>query len=72
MHCRKPLEIQNDIIHEYEPFIINLIAIKCRIIEGIPTPTEHSKLIWLKRENLNSLVWATADVPAVENLLKEQ
>jgi len=64
-------EILNDIIHEYENFIINLIAIKCRIVEGTPTPKEHSTLIWLKRENLDSLKWATADVPAVELLMDE-
>src|SRR5688572_22153215 len=47
-------EIFNDNIHEYETFIINLISIKCNVVEGLPKPNEHSKLIWLKRENLNS------------------
>jgi 8-oxo-dGTP diphosphatase len=65
-------ELHNNITHEYETFIINLIAIKCRITEGNPTPTEHSILIWLKRENLNSLVWAPADIPAVELLVNEK
>ncbi|ALC91467.1 DNA mismatch repair protein MutT [Bacillus sp. FJAT-18017] len=73
LHCEvKPSEIHNDITHEYETFIINLIAIKCKILSGTPIPTEHSKLIWLKRENLNSLVWAPADIPAVENLINEK
>ncbi|PLS18707.1 8-oxo-dGTP diphosphatase MutT [Bacillus sp. M6-12] len=73
LHCQvEPTELHNDITHEYESFIINLISIKCRIIQGTPIPTEHSKLIWLKRENLNSLVWAPADVPAVEKLIKEK
>lgn len=61
--------IFNDNTHEYETFIINLISIKCKVIEGTPTPSEHSKLIWLKRENLESLKWAPADIPAVEQLL---
>lgn len=65
-------DIFHDNIHEYESVIINLISIKCRIVEGMPAPTEHSKLIWLKRENLGSLVWAPADVPAVEQLMNEK
>jgi 8-oxo-dGTP diphosphatase len=56
--------------HEYETFIINLLCISCCVIDGTPIPTEHSKLIWLKRENLNSLKWAPADIPAVKQLIK--
>ncbi|WP_342042079.1 (deoxy)nucleoside triphosphate pyrophosphohydrolase [Bacillus sp. OTU2372] len=65
-------EVFNDNTHEYETFIINLISIKCRVVEGIPTKSEHSKLIWLKRENLESLKWAPADIPAVEQLIQEK
>jgi 8-oxo-dGTP diphosphatase len=65
-------EVFNENTHEYETFIINLISIKCRVVEGIPTKSEHSKLIWLKRENLDSLKWAPADIPAVEQLIKEK
>ncbi|RHW43476.1 (deoxy)nucleoside triphosphate pyrophosphohydrolase [Neobacillus notoginsengisoli] len=73
LHCQiEPIELHNDIFHEYETFIINLIAIKCKITSGTPIPTEHSKLIWLKRENLTSLVWAPADIPAVEKLIDEK
>ncbi|CAH2213337.1 (deoxy)nucleoside triphosphate pyrophosphohydrolase [Tepidibacter aestuarii] len=64
------LDIFNDITHEYDAFIINLICIKCNIKQGIPTASEHSKLIWLKRENLSSLNWAPADIPAVNQLIK--
>lgn len=61
----------NDNTHEYDEFIVNLITLKCRLVQGTPMPCEHSKLIWLKRENLNSLKWAPADIPAVEQLLVE-
>lgn len=64
--------IFNDNIHEYETFIINLISIKCKVVEGTPIPSEHSKLIWLKRENLDSLKWAPADIPAVKQLIQEK
>ncbi|MEH7276543.1 (deoxy)nucleoside triphosphate pyrophosphohydrolase [Neobacillus vireti] len=65
-------EIFNDNTHEYETFIINLISIKCKVVDGTPTPSEHSKLIWLKRENLDSLKWAPADIPAVKQLIQEK
>ncbi len=74
LQCQVETEasIFNDNTHEYETFIINLLSIKCRIIEGTPTANEHSKLIWLKRENLSSLKWAPADIPAVELLINEK
>jgi 8-oxo-dGTP diphosphatase len=62
----------NDNTHEYDTFIINLIIVKCRLVEGVPEASEHSKLIWLKRENLASLKWAPADIPAVEQLISEK
>lgn len=65
-------DIFNDNTHEYETFIINLITVKCRLVEGTPMACEHSKLIWLKRENLVSLKWAPADVPAVDQLISEK
>ena len=65
-------EVFNDNTHECETFIIQLITIKCKIVDGTPLPSEHSKLIWLKRENLDSLKWAPADIPAVEELIQEK
>ncbi|CDO02949.1 CTP pyrophosphohydrolase [Oceanobacillus picturae] len=62
----------NENTHEYESFIINLIAIKAKVIKGEPLASEHSTLIWLKRENLNSLKWAPADIPAVKELINEK
>ena len=65
-------EMFNDNTHEYEKFTVNLITLKCKLAAGMPVATEHSKLIWLKRENLKSLKWAPADIPAVEQLIKEK
>ena len=64
------IEDFNNNTHEYDNVIVNLITVKCKLIEGTPTSNEHSKLIWLKRENLDSLNWAPADIPAVEELKK--
>lgn len=62
----------NDNTHEYDSFVVNLITIKCKLISGAPKTAEHSKLIWLKRENLLSLKWAPADIPAAEQLSLEK
>lgn len=67
----KATELFHEHTHEYENFIITLICIKATIIKGNPTASEHSKLIWLKRENLDSLKWAPADIPAVTALINE-
>ncbi|MEQ8154936.1 MAG: (deoxy)nucleoside triphosphate pyrophosphohydrolase [Clostridiaceae bacterium] len=66
------IEVFNDNTHEYDKFIVNLVTVKCRLISGTPTASEHSKIIWLKRENLHSLKWAPADVPAVDQLVTEK
>ena len=65
------IDVFNDNTHEYDKFIVNLITVRCRIASGTPTASEHSKLIWLHRENLLSLDWAPADIKAVKQLLKE-
>ena len=62
----------NENVHEYDTFTINLISIKCKITEGTPIASEHSTLIWLKKENLESLKWAPADIPAVNDLMNEE
>ncbi|MNO03443.1 hypothetical protein D3C81_2241500 [compost metagenome] len=65
------IDIFNDNTHEYDAFIVNLVTVKCILVSGTPTASEHSKLIWLKRENLNSLKWAPADIPAVNQLIEK-
>lgn len=57
--------------HEYEKIIINLIGMKCELIDGTPTPNEHSKLVYLSKESLSSLIWAPADIPIVEKIIKK-
>ncbi|AYF54882.1 (deoxy)nucleoside triphosphate pyrophosphohydrolase [Clostridium botulinum] len=66
------IEEFNNNIHEYDNFIVNLITVKCNLVKGTPTANEHSKLIWLNRENLSSLKWAPADIPAMEQLSVEK
>lgn len=66
------IDVFHNNTHEYDNFIINLITVKCKLISDRPTASEHSKLIWLHRENLPSLNWAPADIPTVNKLLSEK
>ncbi|MGH4049804.1 MAG: (deoxy)nucleoside triphosphate pyrophosphohydrolase [Clostridium sp.] len=66
------IDVFNDNTHEYDKFIVNLITVKCCITSGTPTASEHSKLIWLHRENLLSLKWAPADMKAVNQLAHDK
>lgn len=60
----------NDYTHEYEKVIVNLITVKCNLINGIPKVSEHAKLLWLPIDYLESLTWAPADIPTVKQLIK--
>ncbi|QKS73037.1 (deoxy)nucleoside triphosphate pyrophosphohydrolase [Paenalkalicoccus suaedae] len=56
--------------HEYEKVIVTLHCLHATITKGEPTASEHAKLLWLPKRQLESLQWAPADVPAVESLVK--
>lgn len=59
-------------LHEYDKFVVNLITVKCQLVAGTPTSCEHSKLLWLHRNNLLSLKWAPADIATVRQLISEK
>lgn len=56
--------------HEYDFAIIILTTFFCKLKNGTPRLTEHSAEKWLKPDQLGSLVWAPADVPAVEKIVR--
>lgn len=64
-------EVLNRHAHDYGSFIVDLIAIKCKLRKGTPIPSEHAKLVWLSKEQLSRLEWAPADIPAVKMLINE-
>lgn len=61
-----------EVTHEYEAVIVNLLTYKCRIIDGTPTAEEHAELRWVPRNELDTLIWAPADIPTIDKLLAEQ
>jgi len=57
--------------HHYEDFSIILIPCRAEILEGVPTPTEHSELGWFPIQEIAIETLAPADVPILDNLLKQ-
>ena len=48
------------------------VELSCYLVQSDVEPTEstdHDHLIWLKREELESLDWSDADMPSVEKLM---
>ena len=55
-------------VYEYEFGIVHLTTYYCKLIEGKPVLTEHVEMKWLAPDELKSLDWAPADIPAIETL----
>lgn len=55
-------------VHEYEFGVVHLTTFYCTLVSGIPTLTEHARIVWLSPNELKTLEWAPADIPAVERL----
>lgn len=54
--------------HEYDFGIVTLTTFFCELSSGAPKITEHTALTWLSPDELSSVDWAPADVPAVERV----
>lgn len=55
--------------HEYDFAVITLTTFFCEVLSGEPTLTEHVAAVWLPPEELETLEWAPADIPAVKAII---
>lgn len=55
-------------VHEYEFGIIHLTTFDCKLVTGDLLLTEHIDIKWLEPNDLHTLDWAPADVPAIQKL----
>lgn len=55
-------------IHDYDFGVVTLTTFFCELTSGVPQLTEHAALSWLSPDELASVEWAPADVPAVERV----
>lgn len=58
--------------YEYDFGVVNLTTFRCQLISGTPKLTEHLSIKWLNKNELHTLQWAPADIPAVEKLMLEK
>ena len=61
-----------DTTYEYEKVIVRLETYLSVILKGLPTAVEHAETKWVPRDQLMSLNFAPADVPAVKKLITEK
>lgn len=61
-----------DTTYEYEKFIVRLETYKAKLLDGTPIAMEHADTTWVTRENLHTLNFAAADIPAVEKIANER
>ncbi|MBS2936573.1 (deoxy)nucleoside triphosphate pyrophosphohydrolase [Nocardioides sp. J2M5] len=53
-------------VHEYDFGIVRLTTFFCDLVDDEPVLTEHVDGLWAGPDQLASLAWAPADLPAVE------
>lgn len=51
--------------HKYEFGEVTLTTFHCRLVAGTPKLTEHASIKWLPPDELESIPWAPADLPAI-------
>ncbi|GAB6991808.1 (deoxy)nucleoside triphosphate pyrophosphohydrolase [Paenibacillus pini] len=70
MNCQVEIgDYVEDTTYEYDFGIVHLTTYYCRLIEGIPTLTEHASIQWLSPAELDTLDWAPADIPAIQKIM---
>lgn len=57
--------------HEYDFGIVILTTYYCSLTGDEPRLTEHSEIRWVPVAELDQLNWAPADIPAVEQVMKD-
>ena len=55
--------------HAYDFGDVTLTTFWCELRSGTPRLTEHSEIRWMLPEELGSISWAPADIPAVHAII---
>lgn len=59
------------VIHHYPDFSICLHPYRCSLLTHDIQLTEHKRAVWVAARDLHQYDWADADVPVMEELMKE-
>ncbi len=65
VHVGKPLR---EVVWHYEGRSIRLLPFFCTILSGELDAIEHDELRWSAPEDFNSLTWAAADQPILDEI----
>lgn len=57
--------------HTYDFGTVALTTFYATLVDGEPTRTEHSAIRWIPIAELDSLIWAPADIPAVMRVMSD-
>ncbi|MDT0157630.1 (deoxy)nucleoside triphosphate pyrophosphohydrolase [Microbacterium sp. ARD32] len=57
--------------HEYDFGVVNLTTFYATLVQGEPSLTEHSEIRWIPAAQLDCVDWAPADVPAVQQIMRD-
>ena len=57
--------------HGYDFGTVRLTTYYCELIAGEPSLTEHAAELWLPPDQLVNVVWAPADVPTVDDIVRQ-
>jgi len=57
-------------VHDYDFATVTLTTFLCSLVSGEPEKSEHSELLWLEPQELSTIDWAPADIPAVAKIQK--
>lgn len=58
-------------VHQYDFAEVTLTTYYCTLQSGTPTLSEHLASTWLAPQDLHTLRWAPADLPAVEQIQRD-
>lgn len=67
-----PLNHFTTVIHTYDTFIIELIALKCRLVEKPTKLTDHDAADWVSAKDLKNIQFAPADILIIQELLSQE
>ena len=56
------------VIWTYGQKTIRLLPFHCHITAGVPTPLEHTALLWCSATTWQHIPWADADIPILKEL----
>jgi len=67
----KIVKKMSPVVYDQGKQIIRLIPFQCVLVRGQVKLTEHAAFLWLEPSALSTLDWAEADIPVVQNFMRD-